>query len=243
MPPLKYFVPNGFTAMSLVLGLASVAMSVEGNFELAAWMILWGTLLDKLDGTTARLFRATSKFGVEFDSFADFVTFGIAPAALMYFRLRGAGMTGVLVAGACLYVVALAVRLSRFNITAGAGGYFAGIPGTLMGAVLASGYLTWGKYHLPEALLRFSPALLIVAAALMVSNLRLPKLKMRKSRAFNVFQLGNVVAAYIFGPLMLFPEYLLGLALTYLVGGLFAGMVMPAEAEEAAEPAEQAAQA
>jgi CDP-diacylglycerol---serine O-phosphatidyltransferase len=244
MPPLKYFVPNGFTALSLVLGLASVAMSVEGNFELAAWMILWGTLLDKLDGSAARLLGATSKFGVEFDSFADFVSFGIAPAALVYFRVRTGGASPALVVGACVYVVALAVRLSRFNVTTGGEDHFSGIPGTLMGAIIAAGYLTWGKYQLPEIILRYSPALLIIAAALMVSNLRLPKLKMRKSRAFNLFQIANIVLVYIAGPLRMFPEYLLSLALVYLGGGLIAGMLtspapVAAEAAEAEEEDEE----
>ncbi len=233
MPPLKYFVPNGFTALSLLLGLASIVMSVEGNFELAAWMILWGTLLDKLDGSAARLFHATSEFGVQFDSFADFVAFGIAPAALVYFRLVGTSLYEgsfrmALVASAGLYVVALAVRLSRFNITTAAGEtMFTGIPGTLMGAVLAAGYLSFIHQGLDDSLLAYSPAALAIGAALMVSNLKLPKLKVRKNQALNVFQLGNVLAAYILGPLRLFPEYLFGLACSYLVVGVVVGMVMP----------------
>ncbi|HSN98552.1 MAG TPA: CDP-alcohol phosphatidyltransferase family protein, partial [Candidatus Nanopelagicales bacterium] len=148
MPPLRYFVPNSFTAASLLLGLASVTMSAQGNFRLAAWMILWGVLLDKVDGSAARLLKATSRFGVEFDSFADFVSFGVAPAALVHYRLLALGplpgaLRAALMAAAGLYVVALAVRLARFNITTGDESVFQGIPGTLMGALLATGYLTW----------------------------------------------------------------------------------------------------
>src|SRR5207244_10742029 len=122
---------------SLVLGLASAVCSVKGRFDLAAWMILWGTLLDKADGTAARLCKATSGFGVEFDSFADFVTFGIAPAALVYFRLEAhTAHADWLAAAAGLYVLALAVRLSRFNITTGGESVFYGIPGTMVGAVV-----------------------------------------------------------------------------------------------------------
>lgn len=244
MPALKYFVPNGFTALSLLLGLGSVVMSVEGNFELAAWMILWGTLLDKLDGTTARLFNATSDFGLQFDSFADFVSFGIAPAALCYFRLVGTSLyegafRTALVGAAGLYVVALAVRLARFNITtAAADTMFTGIPGTLMGAVLAAGYLAYDSQRLGEGMLIYTPAILTISAALMVSNLRLPKLKVRKSMPLNVFQFGNVLAAYIVGPLMLFPEYLFGLAATYLFGGLLVGMLLPAEKLETEDDGE-----
>lgn len=236
--PLKYLVPNAFTAMSLLLGLASIACSAHGDFELAAWMVLWCTLLDKADGTAARLFRATSKFGMEFDSFADFVAFGIAPAALLYFRLSpgGGGYPGAtVILGSGVYAVALAVRLSRFNIATGPDTIFHGVPGTLMGGVLASAYLTHAKYHLPVETLSYAPALFVVAALLMVSTLRLPKLKMRKNKAFNVFTAANVLAAYVLGPLRLMPEYLFGLASLYLVGGVIAGMRGHEEGEAEAE--------
>ncbi len=241
MPPLKYFVPNSFTAASLVLGLASAVCSVKGHFELAAWMILWGTLLDKADGTAARLCKATSGFGVEFDSFADFVSFGIAPAALVYFRLEPrAAHAELLAAAAGLYVVALAVRLSRFNITTGGESVFYGIPGTMIGAVVAAGYLTATKYHVPEGAIAYAPALLVAGAIAMVSTVRLPKLKARKSRAMNVFQFGNVAVAYVCGPLMLFPEYLLGLALVYLVGGVAWALTHPEPAVRAVPAAKDA---
>lgn len=232
MPPLKFFVPNGFTALSLMLGLASVLMSSEGNFELAAWMILWGTLLDKADGSAARLLNATSQFGMEFDSFADFTAFGVAPAALVYFRLAATGdyvgfskLALMVVCG--IYAVALAMRLARFNITEGSPTHFSGIPGTLMGAIVASGYLTWNAHALDPALLDYSPAYLLIFAALMLSSLRLPKLKARKNKLFNIFQFANVAAAYVFGPMMIFPQYLFGLAVTYLAVGVASGLLTP----------------
>jgi CDP-diacylglycerol--serine O-phosphatidyltransferase len=239
MPPLRYFVPNSFTAASLVLGLASVVMSVRGNFELAAWMVLWGTLLDKADGTLARLFNATSAFGVEFDSFADFVAFGVAPAALVYFRLESRVSLALLAPAAGLYVVALAVRLARFNITTGGEKIFTGIPGTMMGAVVAAGFLTATKYRLPDPLFAWFPVLLVVGAFAMVSSINLPKLKAYKSKAFNVFQFSNVAAAYVVGPLMLVPEYLLGLALVYLFGGIGYCLIHPEEPQRVAPEPEQ----
>ena len=69
---LRYLIPNGFTAASMVLGVISAYLSAHDHFTLAAWMITWGVLLDKLDGSAARLFNASSGFGVQFDSFADF---------------------------------------------------------------------------------------------------------------------------------------------------------------------------
>jgi len=84
---LRYLIPNGFTASSMALGITSAYLSAHDQFTLAAWMITWGVLLDKLDGSAARLFNASSDFGVQFDSFADFVIFGIAPATHSNHRL------------------------------------------------------------------------------------------------------------------------------------------------------------
>jgi len=215
-------------------------MSAEGNFRLAAWMVLWGVLLDKLDGSAARLLKATSKFGVEFDSFADFVVFGIAPAALVYYRVLAIGPTGgwpkiALMLTSGLYALALAVRLSRFNITTGGESVFLGIPGTLMGAILGAAFLTWDKYHLPESLLIYSPALLVIAAVLMISTIRLPKLKLHKNKVFNAFTVLNIGGAYICGPLMILPEYLLGIAVVYSIGGVVYCLLNP-DAFSEAEP-------
>ena len=83
MNRLRYTVPNGFTSLSLLLGIASIVTSQIGELELAAWIIVWCGLLDVLDGLSARLLKATSDFGAEFDSMADLVSFGVAPAVLM----------------------------------------------------------------------------------------------------------------------------------------------------------------
>jgi CDP-diacylglycerol--serine O-phosphatidyltransferase len=248
MSKLKYVVPNLFTIASMLLGLASVTRAAEGDFSLAAWMILWGVLLDKLDGTAARLLKASTKIGAQLDSFADFVIFGIAPAALYFYRLRATGdyegaATALLAVACALHVVAAAGRLARFNISEPPLGdrLFYGVPSTLMGAVLASTYLTWEKYSSSELVLLVGPALLVVGAGLMVSNLRLPKLKSRRNRAFNIFQIANIVVAYVFAPLMLFPEYLLTLAVAYTIGGVAWCLAFPPEAPDESPQRELAA--
>lgn len=222
-------------------------MSAGGDFRLAAWMILWGVLLDKLDGSAARLLGATSKFGVEFDSFADFVVFGIAPAALVYFRLLATGefagwqRTAIMIVSG-LYALCLAIRLARFNVMTGGESVFFGMPGTLMGAILGSAYLTWDKYHLPQGLLHYAPGALLAGAVLMISTVRLPKLKLRKNKVMNALTIANVGLVYVFGPLMLFPEYLLGCALLYAVGGVLYCLVRP-EAEASSLPEQAPASA
>lgn len=232
----KYLVPNAFTAFSMLFGLASVAASARGDFDLAAWMILWGVLLDKLDGSAARLLKASSGFGVQYDSFADFVAFGIAPAALVYYRLGGmplyqGGAFWAVVAAAGLYVVAVSARLARFNISDPPGGdkYFYGLPTTLMGALSASFYLTWSKFGLSEGVLQAFPAFMVAASVLMVSSVKLPKLKMRKNVALNVFQIANVLVAYIIAPLRIWPEILLAQGLTYVIVGVGWCLVHPPE--------------
>ncbi|MCA9539369.1 MAG: CDP-alcohol phosphatidyltransferase family protein [Myxococcales bacterium] len=235
MSVLKYAVPNGFTALSMLFGLASVAMAAQGNFELAAWMILWGVLLDKLDGTAARLLNATSGFGVQFDSFADFVIFGIAPGFFFYFRLGNVepftDSTGqVALLGAIgFFVVASSARLARFNISEppAADRFFYGVPTTFCGGLLALCYLTWSKYELSPSLLPGFVPLMVVAGLAMVSNLRLPKVKSRKNMALQLFQIGNILAAYVLGALRMMPEYLLGLSVLYISVGLVWGALYP----------------
>ncbi len=236
MPKLKYFVPNGVTALSLLLGLAAVVMAVEGRFELAAWMILWGTLLDKLDGSLARLLKASSRFGVEFDSFADFVSFGIAPAALVYFYARSVGASSHLVAAAtAIYALALAIRLARFNVSDPPHGdrLFDGIPGTLCGAIVATAFLVWRRYGSPPVGLDVAPVAMLVFGVLMLAPIRLPKLKPRDNRVFNLFQATNIVAAYVCGVMMWLPEYLLGLAFAYLSVGVVWCLLFPPSVDDA----------
>lgn len=238
MIALKYVVPNGFTALSMLFGLASVAMSAAGDFTLAAWMILWGVLLDKLDGTAARLLDASSNFGAQFDSFADFVVFGIAPAALFFFRcsplpaFEGDVARMALLAALGCYVVATSGRLARFNISDPPGGAstFYGIPTTFCGAVLALSYLTWDRYSADPSWLAAAPFVLLVFAVAMVSSIRLPKLKGRKNKFLQWFQIVNVAAVYAIAPFQLFPEYMLSLCVLYIVvGGTWAAFNPPPE--------------
>lgn len=232
---LRYVPPNAFTAASLLLGLASLTQSAAGQFQLAAWMILWGVLLDKLDGTAARLLKATSAFGVQADSFADFVVFGIAPAGLVYFRLRDAGGADWLVlVSAGAYVLGNGGRLARFNVSSPPMGdrIFYGIPTTMMGAIVASAYLTWDKYALDPSLLRALPLVLLAGAGLMVSTVKLPKFKPRKNVVVNVLQFGNAIVIYALTPLRLFPEYLLACGLLYVVIGAGYYAIWPPRPDE-----------
>lgn len=111
-----YVLPNAFTAGSLFLAIIGIIYASQGSFVLVCWMIIASMILDGLDGRVARLTNTASKFGVEFDSLADIVAFGVAPAMLVYFYVgQYYGRLGVVVCG--LFVIFGAIRLARFNIT------------------------------------------------------------------------------------------------------------------------------
>ena len=226
----KYLVPNGFTAVSMLCGFASIlsaAQQTQEGFEWAAWFIAWGVLLDKLDGTSARLLDVCSDFGVEFDSFADLVVFGLAPGALFYFLTTHIGHTSFWVnfGFASTYVVCTATRLARFNVSTETTpkGLFIGLPTTLSGAVLSTGYLSTVSYldrPLGSEEVLYLPVILVCFAFLMISPFHLPKLQMHEGRPLvNLFQFSNVFICYILTPLCVYPQYLFFCASLYLVVG------------------------
>ena len=110
-----YIVPNLFTTANLFSGFFGIVNSIKGNFEVAAVAILVSCVFDILDGKVARLTRATSRFGVEYDSLADLVAFGVGPGLLVYlWALQDSGRLGWL--AAFVFVACGALRLARFNV-------------------------------------------------------------------------------------------------------------------------------
>jgi len=110
-----YVLPNLFTASSIFLGILSIINASQGHFQKAAWFIVVSSVFDALDGRVARITNTTSRFGEEFDSLADVIAFGVAPAFLLYFDYaKEYGKFGVLIIS--LYVIFGAIRLARFNI-------------------------------------------------------------------------------------------------------------------------------
>ena len=124
-----YLIPSLFTAGNLMCGFFSIIATFHGEYVDAALFILLANVFDGIDGYAARLTRTTSQFGVEFDSLADVVSFGVAPAVLVYLWALVPWQTWGWLA-ACTYVVCGALRLSRFNVQAqgGAKGNFVGLP-------------------------------------------------------------------------------------------------------------------
>lgn len=248
MGKLRYTIPNSFTAMSLLLGVASIVTGQLGDLELAAWMIVWCGLLDVMDGLAARLLNATSEFGAEFDSMADLVSFGVAPGMLVLHTgldiggvQQGSDAFLVLVVSVGVFVLAGAMRLARFNLTTDKPrtGWFAGIPITAAGGgLLSSSVILLVRYEdiadsLP--LHAYLPVVMFVLALGMMSTIRFPKITKRKSNIINGFQIFVVSGTYYCGITRSYPEFLFFMGLFLLIAGIIAGRISKmAEQKEAA---------
>jgi CDP-diacylglycerol--serine O-phosphatidyltransferase len=174
-----YLLPSLFTLGNMFCGYICIVYAMRGEYESAAPFIGIAIVLDMLDGRIARMTGSASAFGVEFDSLADVISFGMAPAILVYaWALGPLGRLGL--AAGFLFVSAAAMRLARFNIQSGSGldkRYFVGMPSPAAAAVPAATVYAypWGLYDYRAAL----PALFVVLvpAILMVSTIRFRSFK------------------------------------------------------------------
>ena len=233
---LRYTIPNSFTALSLLLGVSSIVTTQLGDLELAAWIIVWCGLLDVLDGLSARILKATSDFGAEFDSMADLVSFGVAPAVLVLnagLQLGGVEFDSpqfwVLLVAVAVFVLAGAMRLARFNLGTGRppSGWFTGVPITAAGGGMVSSTVLVLIHHTDIAeslpLHLYLPVFMFVLALLMISRLRFPKARVRDSHFLNAFQGILMAGVYYCGITRSFPEYLFGIGIFIMVSGIIAG--------------------
>lgn len=169
-----YLLPNLFTTAGLFAGFYSIVAAMGGRYEAAAIAIFVAMIMDGLDGRVARMTNTQSDFGAEYDSLADMVAFGLAPALVMFeWSLSDLGKLGWL--AAFVYTAAAALRLARFNTQVGVADkkFFQGLPSPAAAAVMAG--LVWvsdfyeGKGPNLSYLAEF---LTIAVALLMVSNIR-----------------------------------------------------------------------
>ncbi|ARH00997.1 CDP-diacylglycerol--serine O-phosphatidyltransferase [Legionella micdadei] len=169
-----YLLPNLFTTASLFAAFYSIVASLKAQYEAAAVSIFIGMIADGLDGRIARLTNTQTAFGGEYDSLSDMVTFGVAPALLIYsWNLHKLGKIGWLVA--FMYTAAVALRLARFNtqIATADKRYFQGLACPTAAAIVSS--FTWFCYQNQLEHFAFSVVtaiLTFIAAVLMVSNIR-----------------------------------------------------------------------
>jgi CDP-diacylglycerol--serine O-phosphatidyltransferase len=218
-----YLLPSLFTMGNMFCGYACIVYSMRGEFATAAPFIGFAMLLDMLDGRVARMTNSTSDFGVEFDSLADVISFGMAPAILSFtWGLQPLGRIGWAVG--FVFVAAAAVRLARFNIQTGSQDkrFFVGMPSPAAAAVpAATVFLYPAGLETPLHSVGVM-AMVLVPALLMVSTIRFRSFKtfdLHSRRSYPVLLLLALGIAVLAAQ----PEYLLVvMAYGYLASGVVA---------------------
>jgi CDP-diacylglycerol--serine O-phosphatidyltransferase len=222
-----YLLPSLLTMGNMFCGYACVVYAMRGEYETAAPLIGVAIVLDMLDGRIARLTGTASEFGVEFDSMADIISFGVAPAILSFqWGLSALGRLGW--AAGFLFVAAAAMRLARFNIQSQSGGdkrYFVGMPSPAAAGITAATVYAypWGLYDYREALPAL--AMVVVPAVLMVSTMRFRSFKTLDSRARRPYTVLIFVAAAIVLVATHPQAMLVVIAYSYLASG-FIGLAI-----------------
>jgi CDP-diacylglycerol--serine O-phosphatidyltransferase len=222
--PVRVLIPSIFTLVGLCAGLTAIRMGIESRWDLAVAALVFAAFLDGIDGRVARLLKASSRFGAELDSLADFVNFGVAPAIIMFNwaleDLHSLGWIAVLV-----FAVCSALRLARFNVSldrtdlpAWKSNYFVGVPAPA-GAILLllPIYAQDLGLHLP----RLTPLVFFYTlgiALLMVSNVPTFSGKLIGQKIAREYVPPVFVAAALFMALLLtYPSLTLAVgSLTYL---------------------------
>ncbi len=210
--PVKIIIPNVITLLAISAGLSSIRFAIEQRVELAVFAILIAGILDAMDGRVARSLNATSRFGEQMDSLADFVNFGVAPALLVYFTiLQGATPFGWITA--LVFASCACLRLARFNVMLDTNHgtdwhkkYFLGVPapaGALI--VMLPVYIELHGYELFQWQAAIATAYVLLCAFLLVSNLP----------TFSGKRLGPSIRRDLVLPLMIAAVFLAAFLVTY----------------------------
>jgi len=173
----RYILPSVLTLVGVCLGISSIKFAMDGNFSFAVLFLIVAAILDGLDGRVARLIKGTSNFGKELDSLTDFVSFGIAPAFIIYFwELNKLGKIGWLIV--LFYAVCCVLRLARFNLTKfedkeeWKNNFFQGIPSPAGGClILLPLIFELSNFSNLMSLKVITPYLIIIVSLLLISKL------------------------------------------------------------------------
>lgn len=219
-----YLLPNLFTTGNIVSGILSIMFTIQGQMGAASYAILIGCLFDLLDGRIARLTKTGSSFGVNYDSLSDLVTFGVAPAAMLFRFFQGSHDNFLLMV-VVIYPVCCALRLARFNVQASTTEKqgFKGLPTPAPAALIASIflYLFLGEVPVISLEARFTAmamqSLALALSGLMVSEIPYPVLGagvLRRRHPFHylvilLISVGFVIANPPLALLLIFSSYIL----------------------------------
>jgi len=218
----RVILPNMLTLIGVCIGLSSIRFALDGKFEFAIIAIMFAALIDGLDGRIARLIKGTSKVGKELDSLTDMISFGVAPAFIMYFwKLNTLGRFGWLL---CLiYVICVALRLARFNVNTGQApswrdNFFEGVPSPA-GGILVLTPLIFSLTSFNFININYDivvPVFFILTSLLLIS--KFPSYSFKKiviQRKATIFLLFGIVL--FFGLLLIYPFNVISIsAIIYL---------------------------
>ena len=218
----RVILPNMLTLIGVCIGLTSIRFALSGEFHLAVISIIFAALIDGLDGRIARLIKGTSKVGKELDSLTDMISFGVAPAFIMYFwKLNTFGRFGWLL---CLiYIICVALRLARFNVNSNQDpswkdNFFEGVPSPA-GGILVLTPLIISMTNFDYFKLNYEiivPIFFITTSLLLIS--KFPSYSFKKiviQRKTTIFLLFGIVL--FFGLLLIYPFNVMSIsALIYL---------------------------
>jgi CDP-diacylglycerol--serine O-phosphatidyltransferase len=238
-------IPSAFTLSNLFFGIWAMVSAAQGNFVWAGWFIVFAGVADVLDGRMARMSHTGTRFGAELDSLVDVISFGVAPAMLMYFlEFAEAGKFAWVLC--FIYIAAVAVRLARYNITAAGSenpGWFSGLPSPAAGMTLATYYAfsqTQWYQKFPEYLdlqrqgLTF---LMLALSAMMLSTVKYPRTPRIGFRSLTGI-LGTLVTIGILAGVIFAPSsFLFPFGIGYLLFGITRGalIALSERAEDTAE--------
>ena len=216
----RVILPNILTLVGVCIGLSSIKFALDSRYELAIIAIIFAAVMDGLDGRIARLIKGTSKVGKELDSLTDVISFGVAPAFIMYFwSLNTLGKFGWLL---CLiYVVCVALRLARFNVNSGEepswrDNFFEGVPSPA-GGILVLMPLIYSLSGFEIVNIKYQtivPIFFVTISFLLIS--KIPTYSLKKiivPRSMTIFLLFSIVL--FFGVLLIYPFKLM------IISGMF----------------------
>jgi len=214
MPPSKIktpaFLPSVFTSGNLFCGMLAILEAARGNYLTASWLVVLAAAFDGIDGMAARLSGHTSRFGVEFDSLSDAVSFVMAPALIIHqLALVQLRIWGYL--AAFCFVAAGVVRLARFNVSQKnllEKGAFSGLPAPAAGGVLVSYVIFCFRSGDQLMLPSLAPLMLLLLSLLMISRIEYPPLPKLTANSFRSYLVYLLLLLAVIGIIMR-PQYML----------------------------------
>lgn len=221
-----YVLPNLLTTGNMFSGFFAIVQSINGNFLWGAYAIVAAAIFDLLDGRVARMTNSTSKFGAEYDSLSDLISFGMAPGLLLFlWALEPYGRIGWL--ASFFYVACTALRLARFNVQSGVieKAYFQGLPSPMAAGIVASSVLAFNDLAIDGSRSWILLAMTFLLGFVMVSTFRYRSFKdldLRHRLPFRYL----VVGVFMFAVVAIRPEVMLFvLFLTYAILGALFGIM------------------